>query len=121
MTWSYSTSSELNTSCVASIRELWRKQLPASIPIGAATRNATPLRMDVRQRLATLTFHLSPFTSPIAPPRVRTIRDPLCEPPLDYWREAHRNFFGRQRFKHRNFAEGMPLVCKRFRLVYVLN
>ena len=37
---------------------------------------------------------------------------------LGYWREAHRNFFGRQRFEHRTFAEGMPLVCKRFRLVY---
>jgi uncharacterized protein YhfF len=37
---------------------------------------------------------------------------------LAYWREAHRTFFGRQRFEHRTFAEGMPLVCKRFRLVY---
>lgn len=38
---------------------------------------------------------------------------------LAYWREAHRNFFGRQRFRHRTFTERMPLVCKRFRLVYV--
>jgi uncharacterized protein YhfF len=37
---------------------------------------------------------------------------------LAYWREAHRNFFGCQRFHDRIFAERMPLVCKRFRLVY---
>jgi uncharacterized protein YhfF len=37
---------------------------------------------------------------------------------LAYWREAHRNFFGRQNFKHGTFAGGMPLVCKGFRLVY---
>lgn len=37
---------------------------------------------------------------------------------LSYWREAHRNFFGRQRFKGRIFHERMPLVCKRFRVVY---
>jgi hypothetical protein len=34
---------------------------------------------------------------------------------LAHWRQAHRNFFGRQRFKDRNFDEGMPLVCERFR------
>ena len=37
---------------------------------------------------------------------------------LAYWREAHRKFFGRQRFKNRIFDERMPLVCKRFRVVY---
>jgi uncharacterized protein YhfF len=36
---------------------------------------------------------------------------------LAYWREAHRNFFRRQRFKDRSFNEEMPLVCKRFRPV----
>jgi len=35
---------------------------------------------------------------------------------LAYWREAHRNYFGRQRFKDRTFHEQMPLVCERFRL-----
>jgi uncharacterized protein YhfF len=40
---------------------------------------------------------------------------------LAYWREAHRTFFGRQRFEHRTFAEGMPLVCKRFRLVFATS
>ncbi|MGA8654812.1 MAG: ASCH domain-containing protein [Chthoniobacterales bacterium] len=38
---------------------------------------------------------------------------------LAYWREAHRSFFTRQRFKDRAFDERMPLVCERFRLVYV--
>ena len=37
---------------------------------------------------------------------------------LAYWREAHRNFFRRQRFKDRSFNEEMPLVCKRFRLSF---
>jgi uncharacterized protein YhfF len=38
---------------------------------------------------------------------------------LAYWRQAHRNFFGRQRFKeNRIFHEQMPLVCERFRLVH---
>ena len=38
---------------------------------------------------------------------------------LAYWREAHRNYFGRQRFKDRVFDEGMPLVCERFRVVHL--
>jgi uncharacterized protein YhfF len=37
---------------------------------------------------------------------------------LAHWRQAHRNFFGRQRFKHRGFDERMPLVCERFRVVH---
>jgi uncharacterized protein YhfF len=37
---------------------------------------------------------------------------------LAYWREAHRRYFGRQRFKDRTFHEQMPLVCERFRLVH---
>ena len=37
---------------------------------------------------------------------------------LTHWRQAHRNFFGRQRFKGRSFDEGMPLVCERFRLLH---
>jgi uncharacterized protein YhfF len=37
---------------------------------------------------------------------------------LVYWREAHLNYFGRQRFKDRTFHEQMPLVCKRFRLAH---
>jgi uncharacterized protein YhfF len=37
---------------------------------------------------------------------------------LAYWRQAHRNFFGRQRFKDRGFDEGMPLVCERFRVLH---
>ena len=41
-----------------------------------------------------------------------------CDRSLAHWREAHRNFFGRQRFKDRIFDERMPLVCKRFRVVY---
>ena len=36
-----------------------------------------------------------------------------------YWSEAHRNYFSRQRFKDRVFDERMPLVCERFRVVYV--
>jgi uncharacterized protein YhfF len=38
---------------------------------------------------------------------------------LAYWREAHRNYFSRQRFKDRAFDEQMPLVCERFRVVHV--
>ena len=37
---------------------------------------------------------------------------------LAYWRQAHRNFFGRQRFKDRGFDERMPLVCERFRVLH---
>ena len=35
---------------------------------------------------------------------------------LAYWREAHRSFFGRRRFKDRTSHERMPLLCIRFRL-----
>jgi len=38
---------------------------------------------------------------------------------LAYWRQAHRNFFSRQRFKDRAFNEQMPLVCERFRVLYI--
>ena len=38
---------------------------------------------------------------------------------LAYWREAHRNYFSRQRFKDRAFDERMPLVWERFRVVHV--
>jgi uncharacterized protein YhfF len=38
---------------------------------------------------------------------------------LAYWRQAHRNFFGRQRFKDRAFHERMPLVCERFRVLHL--
>ena len=38
---------------------------------------------------------------------------------LAYWREAHRNYFSRQRFKDRAFDEQMPLVCEQFRVVHV--
>ena len=38
---------------------------------------------------------------------------------LDYWRLAHRTFFSRTLPAiGREFAEDMPLVCERFRLVY---
>ena len=38
---------------------------------------------------------------------------------LDYWREAHRNFFSRTLPKiGREFFEDMPLVCERFRVIY---
>src|SRR6202007_1453845 len=40
---------------------------------------------------------------------------------LAYWRQAHRNFFGRQRFKDQAFHERMPLVCERFRVVHVTS
>jgi uncharacterized protein YhfF len=35
---------------------------------------------------------------------------------LRYWREAHRNYFGRMG----RFSEDMMLMCERFRLVEVL-
>ena len=38
---------------------------------------------------------------------------------LDYWREAHRNFFSRTLQKiGREFKEDMPLVCERFQVIY---
>lgn len=38
---------------------------------------------------------------------------------LAYWREAHRTYFGRTLPAiGREFAEDMPLVCERFRVVY---
>jgi uncharacterized protein YhfF len=38
---------------------------------------------------------------------------------LDYWREAHRNFFSRYLPRiGKEFSEEMPLVCERFRLIY---
>jgi uncharacterized protein YhfF len=38
---------------------------------------------------------------------------------LNYWREAHRNFFSRVLPKFgRDFSEEMPLVCERFQLIY---
>jgi uncharacterized protein YhfF len=37
---------------------------------------------------------------------------------LTHWRQAHRNFLGRLRFRDRFFDEGMPLVCERFRVVH---
>ena len=38
---------------------------------------------------------------------------------LDYWRQAHRNFFSRTLSKlGREFSEDMPLVCERFQLIY---
>ncbi|MBV8100101.1 MAG: ASCH domain-containing protein [Verrucomicrobia bacterium] len=40
---------------------------------------------------------------------------------LAYWRQAHRNFFGRQRFRDRTFDEQMPLVCERFRVLHVTS
>jgi uncharacterized protein YhfF len=36
---------------------------------------------------------------------------------LDYWRDAHRRYFGRQG----KFREDMKLVCERFRLLAVLD
>jgi uncharacterized protein YhfF len=38
---------------------------------------------------------------------------------LWYWREVHRRYFSRQRFKNRGFDERMPLVCERFKVVHV--
>ena len=38
---------------------------------------------------------------------------------LEYWREAHRNFFSRTLSKiGKEFSEEMPLVCERFRVIY---
>jgi uncharacterized protein YhfF len=38
---------------------------------------------------------------------------------LNYWREAHRNYFSRVLHKiGREFSEDMPLVCEQFRLIY---
>ena len=38
---------------------------------------------------------------------------------LEYWREAHRNFFSRTLPKiGKEFSEEMPLVCERFRVIY---
>ena len=38
---------------------------------------------------------------------------------LNYWREAHRNFFSRTLPKvGKEFSEDMPLVCERFRMIY---
>jgi uncharacterized protein YhfF len=38
---------------------------------------------------------------------------------LEYWREAHRNYFSRVLHKiNKGFSEEMPLVCERFRVIY---
>jgi uncharacterized protein YhfF len=38
---------------------------------------------------------------------------------LEYWREAHKNFFSRTLPKvGREFSEEMPLVCERFKLIH---
>ncbi|MGE5376073.1 MAG: ASCH domain-containing protein [Bacteroidota bacterium] len=38
---------------------------------------------------------------------------------LEYWRQAHRNFFSRTLPKiGREFSEEMPLVCERFQVIY---
>jgi uncharacterized protein YhfF len=38
---------------------------------------------------------------------------------LNYWREAHRNYFTRVLYKiGKEFSEEMPLVCERFRVIY---
>lgn len=39
---------------------------------------------------------------------------------LDYWREAHRNYFSRvlPTKTDKEFSEEMPLVCERFRVIY---
>lgn len=38
---------------------------------------------------------------------------------LEYWRQAHRNYFSRVlRKTGKEFSEDMPLVCERFRLIY---
>ena len=38
---------------------------------------------------------------------------------LNYWREAHRNFFSRVLPKFgKEVSEDMPLVCERFRVIY---
>ena len=38
---------------------------------------------------------------------------------LAYWRKAHQTFFGRQIPVHDCFDDRMPLVCERFKVVYV--
>ena len=38
---------------------------------------------------------------------------------LEYWRQAHRNFFSRTLPKiGKEFTEDMPLVCERFQVIY---
>lgn len=38
---------------------------------------------------------------------------------LEYWRQAHRNYFSRTLPKiGREFSEEMPLVCERFKVIY---
>ena len=38
---------------------------------------------------------------------------------LEYWREAHKNYFSRVLPKiGKEFSEEMPLVCERFRVIY---
>ena len=38
---------------------------------------------------------------------------------LNYWREAHKNYFSRVLRKiGKEFSEDMPLLCERFRLIY---
>jgi uncharacterized protein YhfF len=38
---------------------------------------------------------------------------------LNYWREAHKNYFSRVLPKTgKQFSEDMPLVCERFRVIY---
>ena len=38
---------------------------------------------------------------------------------LNYWREAHRNYFSRVLSKTgKEFSEEMPLVCERFRVIF---
>ena len=38
---------------------------------------------------------------------------------LNYWRDAHKNFFSRVLPKvGREFSEDMPLVCERFKVIY---
>jgi uncharacterized protein YhfF len=38
---------------------------------------------------------------------------------LNYWREAHKNYFSRVLKKiDKEFSEDMPLVCERFRVIY---
>ena len=38
---------------------------------------------------------------------------------LEYWRQAHKNFFSRTLPKvGKEFAEDMPLVCERFNVIY---
>ena len=38
---------------------------------------------------------------------------------LDYWRQAHKNYFSRTLPKiGREFSENMPLICERFKMIY---